>query len=168
MVWKLGTGDPYTLLAVLLAEAEGMESLPSIERLPKGKPFFPDRPELHISLSHSNGLALCALSQRPMGCDLEVIRPRSKGLPRYVLDDGQYEWFRRRGERWEDFYSLWTLKEALVKCTGEGLRRPPREIAVPLLEPGAEAQFQGFHFTALSGETWRGAVCEQTPCFDGR
>lgn len=166
MVWKVGTGDAYALLSALLVEARGVEPLPRLERREGGKPFFPDRPDLQFSLSHSpvsrtESLTLCALSDGPVGCDIEVIRPRSPGLPRYALDDRQYEWFRRRGERWEDFYTLWTLKEARVKCTGEGLKALPREIRVPLLEPGEEAQFEGFRFTALAGETWRGAMVEQ-------
>ena len=40
---------------------------------PQGKPFFPDRPELHFNLSHSGETVLCALSPSPVGCDVETI-----------------------------------------------------------------------------------------------
>ena len=53
------------------------------------------------------------------------------------------------------------MKEARVKCTGEGLRRPAREIPVPLLLPGERSLWEGFLFTALAGPDWRGAVCEE-------
>lgn len=159
MLWRVGEGDPYALLSALWTEEKGVIPLPGIGRLPGGKPFFPAFPQVHFNVSHSRGLSLCALSDSPVGADIEVVRPRKPGLPRYALSDREYAWFEVRGSRWEDFYTLWTLKEALVKCTGEGLRRPPREIAVPLLEPGERGELEGFSFLALAGEGWRGALC---------
>ena len=94
-----------------------------------------------------------------MGADVERVRPRSAGLPRYVCSAGELAWFEGRGERWEDFYTLWTLKEARVKYTGTGLTLPPRDIAVPLLDPGQHACLDGLIFTAYAGEGWRAALC---------
>jgi len=165
-------------LAALLREEAGLEALPAMARAPGGKPFFPDRPDLFFSLSHAGDLALCALAAGPVGCDIELVRPRRAGFPRYCLDEREYAWFRARGARWEDFYALWTLKEAQVKCTGEGLVRPAREIAVPCLAPGepvgenrtdvsretslwpVPGEGAGSRCTALAGVGWRGAVWE--------
>lgn len=164
MVWKVGEGDAYALLSALLVEAGGVESLPEIARTREGKPYFPDRPDLQFSLSHSGDLSLCTLADTPVGADIELVRPRSLKLPRYVLSDREYTWYESRGSRWEDFYTLWTLKEARVKCTGEGVfRRPVREVAVPLLEPGAELAREGFRFASLAGEGWRGGLCRRDP-----
>ena len=164
MVWKVGEGDAYALLSALLVEAWGVEPLPEIARTREGKPYFPDRPDLQFSLSHSGSLSLCALADTPVGADIELVRPRSLKLPRYALSDWEYEWYESRGSRWEDFYTLWTLKEARVKCTGEGLfRRPVREVEVPLLEPGAELAREGFRFASLAGEGWRGGLCRRDP-----
>lgn len=159
MLWRVGEGDPYALLSALLAGAGGPAILPGISRLPGGKPFFPDFPQYHFNVSHSGPLSLCALADTPVGVDIERVRPRKPGLPRYALGDREFAWFETRGSRWEDFYTLWTLKEAKVKCTGEGLRRPPREIDLPLLEPGEEGELEDFSFLALAGEGWRGALC---------
>lgn len=159
MVWKQGTGDAYALLAALLVETQGIEPFPRIERAPGGKPYFPDWPGVRFNVSHSGGLCLCVLDDVPVGCDIELVRPRRERLPAYALNERELEWFRKRGERWADFYTLWTLKEARVKCTGEGLRCPVRDIAVPLLSPGEKGELGGVLFTALAGEGWRGAVC---------
>lgn len=159
MVWKIGEGDAYALLAALLPAGE--ERLPPMERKAGGKPWFPGRPHLHFSVSHSGGLALCALSDREVGADVELVRPRRERLPAYALSEAELAWYQAHGGGWEWFYTLWTLKEARVKCTGQGLKRPPREISVPLLEPGETGDWEGFRFTALGGEAWRGAVCEQ-------
>ncbi len=162
MVWKVGEGDAYALLASLLLEARGVEPLPELARTSKGKPYFPSRRELHFSVSHSGPLSLCALGEGEVGCDLELVRPRREGLPAYALGERELEWFRLRGGRWEDFYTLWTMKEARVKCTGEGLVPPVRDVAVPLIGPGESSELDGFTFTALAGKSWRGAVCEKT------
>lgn len=161
MKWQVENGDVRALLAGLAEEVWGLVPLPEITALPGGKPWFPSRPDCRFSLSHSGTLGLCAVSEQPVGADVEQLRPRRETLPRYVLDDREFDWFRTRGNNWADFYTLWTLKEARVKCTGEGLRRPAREIAVPLLIPGASTLWDGFRFTALAGEDWRGAVCEE-------
>ena len=161
MVWKVGTGDAYALLASVLVEARGVEPLPAVARREGGKPWFPDHPELYFSLSHSGELTLCALSDREVGCDIERVRPRRPGLPTYALGREELAWIEKRGGGWDWFYTLWTLKEAKVKCTGQGLRLPPREIAVPCLEPGEEREQEGFYFMALAGDGWRGALCEK-------
>ncbi len=160
MIWRVGEKDAYGLLAELLRETEGMESLPGIARQPGGKPYFENYVNLHFSVSHSGVLSLCALGETAVGADVELVRPRSGGLPRYALSEGEYAWYLERGGRWEDFYTLWTLKEARTKCTGEGIfHTAARRVSVPLLQPGEEAFWEGFSFTALAGESWRGAVC---------
>ncbi len=161
MDWRMGTGDAYALLEALMLEARGVEPLPAIAREVGGKPYFPTCPDLHFSLSHSEGLALCACSERAVGVDVERLRPRREGLPAYALSGEELIWLKGHGGDWSWFYTLWTLKEAKVKCTGEGLRRPPREISVPLLEPGESRVWEGFSFTALAGDGWRGALCEK-------
>lgn len=161
MVWRMGKEDAYQLLAELLREEAGMDALPETARRAKGKPWFPAHPEWNFSVSHSRGLSLCALSGGEVGCDIELVRPRKEGFPAYALSGGELNWFRSRGSRWEDFYTLWTLKEARAKCTGEGLVPPVKDVAAPLIEPGESARLDGFTFTALGGEGWRGAVCEK-------
>ena len=160
MDWIVSETDAYALLASFLQRKRGIAPLPEMARRAGGKPWFPDQPQVEFNVSHSGGLSLCALADGSVGADIERIRPRGAGLPRYTLSGQEWDWFCARGSRWEDFYTLWTLKEARVKCTGQGLRRPAREIGVPLLAPGEERDWQGFHFTALSGPGWRGAVCE--------
>lgn len=115
--------DAYALLADALA-LHGTAPLPRMTRTGQGKPFFPDEPGLHFNLSHSGGLLLCAVADRPVGVDVEVVRPRKPSLPRYCLTDGEYEIYRSAGETWEAFYHIWTQKEAWCKYLGVGLGHP--------------------------------------------
>lgn len=159
MVLWLGTGEAYGLLAELLAAEYGLPGLPELERQAGGKPFFPHRPDLHFNLSHSGGLALCGVGAAPLGVDIEVIRPRRAGLARYICSPEEYAWYEELGGDWESLYTIWTLKEARVKCTGNGLRQRPETIAVPRLGPGQTGELEGLIFRSYAGNGWRGAVC---------
>lgn len=143
----------------LLRTALEVEELPPMERSPRGKPRFLTMPDLHFSLSHSGPYALCGLGDVELGVDIETLRPRRDLLPRGVLGPEEFQWFLSRGACWGDFYTLWTLKEAKVKWAGTGIDRPPKDIAVPLLELGQTAELEGLRFTAYGGENWRGALC---------
>ncbi len=123
----------------------GWGGLPPVERSARGKPFFPGRPEHWFSLSHSGGLALCALSDAPVGVDVELVRPRRAELPRRVLSERELARF---DGSWEDFYRVWTLKESWCKREDIPLY-PPRKVETPPPCPHG----------SCSGEGWRAAVC---------
>lgn len=159
----LAEGDAYPLLEALAAEVYGLGELPALARQAEGKPFFPQYPRLHFNLSHSGGLALCGAGAASLGVDIEIVRPRREGLARYVCSPAEYAWYEELGGDWESLYTIWTLKEAKVKCTGQGLRQPPREIAVPLLAPGQTGALDGLTFRAYAGAGWRGAACCTPP-----
>ena len=95
------------LLALALERELGMTDLPRMERLPGGKPWFPDWPQVHFNLSHSHGAAVCALSQGPVGVDVELRRQPPRRLS--------------AGMEPEAFWRLWTGREATVKREGKGL-----------------------------------------------
>ena len=153
------TVGAHALLREAVRLAWGWEDLPRLDRGDRGKPWFPERPERHFNLSHSGPYALCALGDAPVGADVEQVRPRRPFLPEKALSPEEFSWFQTLGGRWEDFYTLWTLKEAKVKCLGSGLDRPAREIAVPLLSPGGTGTLEGLTFTSYAGPGWRAALC---------
>ena len=153
------TVGAHALLREAVRLAWGWEDLPRLDRGDRGKPWFPERPERHFNLSHSGPYALCALGDAPVGADVEQVWPRRPFLPEKALSPEEFAWFQALGGRWEDFYTLWTLKEAKVKCLGSGLDRPAREIAVPLLSPGGTGTLEGLTFTSYAGPGWRAALC---------
>lgn len=89
----------------LLRLALGEERLPAIALGERGKPFFTERPDLHFSLSHTEGAALVGLSDRPIGVDIEKLRPLP---PRVQAAFG--------GDIWR-----WTALEARAKRSGRGV-----------------------------------------------
>lgn len=130
-----------------------LDKLPSISHTALGKPFFPEQPQLHFSLSHSQNRMLCALDCHPVGVDIEIVKPRQNHLPSYALTAKEYADYLSLGGDWAAFYTLWTKKEAWVKYTGEGLGRSFRKA------PPEE----GLQFAAYKGADWIATVCAEEP-----
>jgi 4'-phosphopantetheinyl transferase len=143
------TLSPLALLAQGAAETWGLSPLPEICRGEEGKPYFPSRPHLHFSLSHTGDLVLCALSSRPVGADIEQVVPRQPRLVQYALTGAEYAQYQALGGGWDVFYALWTRREAWCKYTGLGLAKL-REEDIP---------DEGLFFGAYRGEGWRATVC---------
>ena len=85
-----------------------------------GKPMIHG---LEFSLSHSGNMVVCAVSEEPVGCDVEEIRKAPKGVAERYFSEGEQAWLSRFSvdEYDREFFRLWTMKESYVKMTGEGL-----------------------------------------------
>jgi 4'-phosphopantetheinyl transferase len=96
-----------------------------IERGEFGKPFLRDFQEVHFNVSHSGEKLLIAISNTPVGIDIEQIKPR-KSLVSLVkkcfAQSEQNYWFDLpENEKLAIFYDFWTRKEAVVKGIGRGI-----------------------------------------------
>ena len=149
VIYGVAGTDGRALVRPLLAAAArkhwGWPALPPVERSPRGKPLFPGQPDRWFSLSHCGRLALCSLSDSPVGVDIELVRPRRPGLPAYALSGDELSRF---DGSWEDFYRLWTLKESWCKREDAPLF-PPRQVETPPPCP----------HRSYAGAGWRGAIC---------
>lgn len=88
---------------------------------PHGKPFFSNHPA-RFSLSHCRGLVCCALSEEDIGVDAEQILSYSSRLARRICTPEELEYLASASDQTEALTALWTLKESLMKLTGEGLQ----------------------------------------------
>lgn len=57
-------------LSNLLEDAFGVGI--TLEHLPDGRPILSNHPKTHISISHTEGLVMLALSDKPIGVDVEL------------------------------------------------------------------------------------------------
>lgn len=94
-----------------------------------GKPYLKEAPELCFNLSHSRSKAMCVIGDIPVGCDIEFIMKANDGIAKRFFsakDNELLKSAKRLGEPEyrERFYTLWTLKESYIKCTGLGLKCP--------------------------------------------
>ncbi|WP_346618887.1 4'-phosphopantetheinyl transferase superfamily protein [Blastococcus montanus] len=116
----------------------------------------------YCSVSSSGGRALVALADVPVGVDLEQAPGPPDGLvvAQHVLPAAEARWIARGGPAApERFLATWVRKEAVVKCTGEGLHRDLRSFVVDARLPVATVSVDG----ALPGEM----VLADVPVPDG-
>ena len=84
-----------------------------------GKPALKDGPA--FSLSHSGERVLCALSDEPVGADLQQLKPCNPALVRRFFTAEEGAWLEEQRERDLAFSLLWSLKESYVKLLGSGI-----------------------------------------------
>lgn len=93
-----------------------------------GKPHLLGAPARHFSLSHCGGQALVAIAPAPLGVDLEALIQRdTELLAERILTPRELGRWRLlpQIDRTEALTEAWTLKEALLKACGLGLRVDP-------------------------------------------
>lgn len=132
-----GSAFAYSLLEHAARELWGIYPLPEIVT-ENGRPRFAGYEDKHFSLSHCRTHVLAALSEYPVGADIEAERPVSESLLMRATDA------RERAEF--DFLELWTLRESVYKLSGRGDLRSMRirragERIVPEDEPALCAAY---------------------------
>ena len=108
-----------------------------IEKGPHGKPFLAGFPDIHFNISHCDNLAACAIHSRPIGIDVERIRPFQDGLLRRVLTEKERQQVLAAGgkEAQEQcFVRFWTLKESYLKAVGCGITIPLTDVEFELAD----------------------------------
>jgi|AntRauTorcE11898_2_1112593.scaffolds.fasta_scaffold24932_2 4'-phosphopantetheinyl transferase len=96
----------------------------------------PDRsaspPGWRLSLSHSGGIAGCAISEGPaIGLDIEPLtrKLRWQKLVRRWFSPEEQAWLLTRNDT-KHFLKVWTLKEAWLKATGRGIANNLQTLSV--------------------------------------
>lgn len=115
----------------------------------KGKPYIEPQTGLQFSLSHTNGLVVCAAANGfSVGIDTESLdrRTTQDDLAQTVLAASELAIVNAApsSQRQAMFLKFWTLREAYVKATGQGIGFPREDFAFTL-EP------LRIHFTDEAG-----------------
>ena len=81
----------------------------------------------HFNISHSGKYVVVAVSDVPIGADIEVVRDFSAILAKKTFNDDELAYisgrtpYRKKIEMQKAFYEIWTAKEAYLKYTGQGI-----------------------------------------------
>ena len=118
----------YLLLCEGLRKEYGIEEPPVFEYGEHGKPAIVGHPEICFNMSHCREAAICVLSDKPVGVDIESIRRYSDSLARYTMNDAEMERIEHAERSDVEFIRLWTLKEAVLKHSGEGIRNDLKHV----------------------------------------
>ncbi len=180
--WRLGRWTAKRALAVYLNLPSHLRDLADIEicPAPSGAPeaFIAGQPAgIAISLSHRGGVAACAvtLPGTELGCDLEIIEPRSDAfIADYFAPEEQALIGRTAAaDRSQLLALLWSAKESSLKALRTGLRLDTRSVTVrPVPPPCGDGRAPGpaLAFGASCGlNSWQPlqAVYEGAQIFHG-
>lgn len=88
-----------------------------LEKAENGAPIPMDG--IYWSLSHKSTYVAAVVSHRPVGIDIERIRPVAEGVQRRTAAPAEWELSPNRDLGL--FYRYWTAKEAVLKAVGIGL-----------------------------------------------
>lgn len=128
----------YRLLCQGLRQGYGITEQPTFLYGEHGKPHLhpssfnlhPSPLIPHFSLSHCREAVCCAISDRPVGIDIENTgRKVGDGIVRYSMNEEEQRQIEEAGslpdgsnESDRAFLRLWTQKEAVAKLLGTGIR----------------------------------------------
>ena len=118
----------YRLLKQGLGEVYGMKENPLFEYNEHGKPSIVGHPEICFNLSHCKEAAICAISNQPIGVDVESVRSFNDSLVRYTMNEDEIQQIESAEDRAVAFIRLWTMKEAAMKLIGTGISNDVKQV----------------------------------------
>ena len=117
----------FLLLEEMLRQNFGLDCCPEFSYGSNGKPYFRDFPDICFSISHCHRGIACAVLDRPVGIDIEVIQ-YDYNLADVILNPEELAIVRSAYDPDVRFTEFWTRKESFLKLTGEGLRDNMKDV----------------------------------------
>ncbi|MBQ6079229.1 MAG: 4'-phosphopantetheinyl transferase superfamily protein [Muribaculaceae bacterium] len=111
----------YRLLMRAMKLEYGIDEAPEFIYDENGKPLLKGYPDIHFSLSHCHEAVACAVSDHPVGIDIETTEHYSIEVARRVMNDDEIRQIEASAQPEVTFTQLWTKKESLFKLTGDDL-----------------------------------------------
>lgn len=116
-----------------LTAALAAMDIPADARISKtvlGKPYLADYPGVQFNLSHSGPWGACAVSEAPVGVDVELVRPMRQNVAGRFFTSTEQQFLARQPRPEQEFFRLWTRKESFLKALGKGLTLPMNRFSV--------------------------------------
>lgn len=114
--------ESYLLLKESLENNYGIDGNQLWEFGSCGKPRLSNYPEIHFNLSHCDSGIACAVSNKPIGIDIESIPLEiDDELCRFCFSEEEYRKIIQSSNPCLAFAKLWTRKESFLKLLGTGI-----------------------------------------------
>ncbi|MCU5772353.1 phosphopantetheinyl transferase [Erwiniaceae bacterium BAC15a-03b] len=112
------------LLAELMLRVYGMQQLPALITMSSGRPCFADAdlPDFSIAYAGNQVGVLLAEEGGRAGLDMEIVRAHSRQTVEnqlQCLSSGEKAWINAQQDPVEAATQLWTLRQSVLKLTGE-------------------------------------------------
>ena len=146
----------YLLLQEALRTEYGIQESPEFTFEQYGKPQLKHHPHIHFNLSHCHHAALCAVSEQPVGCDIEAVPEHlDMEVCRQCFNEQEIADILASEHPAIQFTVLWTKKEAFLKLTGKGLTDD-----LPSLFLSPETEHITFQTHAAADNAYVYTVCQ--------
>lgn len=91
--------------------------------------------QFHYNISHSGDWVVCAIDNKLIGIDIELIKPINLLIAHRFFSKQEYlDLTLKKGDNQQlYFYDLWTLKESYIKADGRGLSIPLNSFTITLI-----------------------------------
>ena len=96
----------------------------------KGKPYFSNEPEVHLSITHSDGYVWVAVSNSAIGIDFEKVNIEAKNELEIAFNKSDWEFV---SNNVKTIFQYFSLKESYSKMMGTGFTMEPAKIEISLL-----------------------------------
>ncbi len=112
----------FLLVRLALRQKFGFAEMPSFTLNKHGKPFLANRPDIFFNISHSGKSVVCAVSDIPVGVDIQDIRHLSLNVGRKFLTDDELAMVTglEPAALDRELCRIWCIKESYGKMTGKG------------------------------------------------
>ena len=138
---RMLSAKAYLLLAQAVRETWGIEGPLQFVLNEHGKPSLHGHPEVHFNLSHCKQGVMCVVDEHPVGCDIEgIASDLNMDLCRYCMNDEETSRIIAASDPRVEFTRLWTMKEAVLKLTGDGLNKSMNDVLTSDLMTGINVQ----------------------------
>jgi len=97
-----------------------------------GKPYLKNYSDVYFNLSHSAEYVACAVSDSPVGVDIEYVTDIDLNLAKQFFYGTEYEYILANNDQKKAFFELWVLKESYMKMTGLGFRLALDEFCIEI------------------------------------
>jgi 4'-phosphopantetheinyl transferase len=133
-----------------------------------GKPYIKGFQDFHFNISHSGDYVVCAVSNHPIGIDIERIKHiecEEIAENYFSACELEYVLYGKRNDCLNRFYEIWTLKESYIKCRGMGLSIPLKSFSIEVADTVIKAivynDFQYLFRKLDIDSNYAAAVCSQ-------
>ena len=150
------------LLCVLLKKLYNMSDF-IVDCNKNGKPFIAGE-KIRFNISHSGKFVLCVVGDEQVGCDIEVVREYKPKVAKRFFTEAEYKLLESSESKSYDFTRLWTLKESVLKFSGEGISGGLDRYCFSEYYNKNSFAFKGLCFNQFNFEDYAVSICSEKGC----
>ncbi|WP_223204289.1 4'-phosphopantetheinyl transferase family protein [Alicyclobacillus suci] len=138
----------------------------SLEKLPAGKPKIREPIGFDFNVSHADKMMICGVTRHGViGVDIEKVTNIDVSIATEFLTHEEWHFLMRNGNgNVDDFFRMWTLKEAFVKAIGTGITDDLKAIQFDesVLHQSSFSLKEWYFCTMMLGD-YRLSICTSEP-----